>query len=102
MTAAQASNTNSELIGLANQQVVAAAEALRLTQANLQAGTMTTLDVLQAQDAASQARLRYAEAVVRYNQSEVDLLASLGLIDERGRSLHIATTVQPEDNSDDS
>ncbi len=102
VVAAQASDTNSELIGLANQQVVAAAEALRLTQANLQAGTMTTLDVLQAQDAASQARLRYAEAVVRYNQSEVDLLASLGLIDERGRSLHVATTTRSEEGADNS
>ena len=102
VTAAQASNTNSELIGLANQQVAAAAEALRLTQANLEAGTMTTLDVLQAQDAASQARLRYAEAVVRYNQSEVDLLASLGLIDEKGRTLHVAAAVQPAENSGDS
>ena len=100
--AAQASNTNSELIGLANQQVIAAVEALRLTQANFQAGTMTTLDVLQAQDAASQARLRYAEAVVRYNQSEVDLLASLGLIDERGRSLRLATTMRSEEDADNS
>ncbi|MCH8054394.1 MAG: hypothetical protein IH895_10055, partial [Planctomycetes bacterium] len=66
------------------------------------AGTMTTLDVLQAQDAASQARLRYAEAVVRYNQSEVDLLASLGLIDERGRSLHIATTMRLEEDAGNS
>ena len=43
---------------------------------------MTTLDVLQAQDAATQARLRYAAAVVRYNQSQVNLLAALGLLDE--------------------
>ena len=102
VVAAQASDTNSELIGLANQQVVAAVEALRLTQANFQAGTMTTLDVLQAQDAASQARLRYAEAVVRYNQSEVDLLASLGLIDERGRSLRLAKTMRSEEDADNS
>jgi outer membrane protein TolC len=31
-----------------------------LTQKNLQAGTGLTIDVLQAQDAADQARLRYA------------------------------------------
>ncbi len=47
----------------------------------LQAGAMTTLDVLQAQDAVARARLRHAEAVVRYNQAEVDLLAALGLLD---------------------
>lgn len=81
VTTSQASKANKDLIGLARQQVIAAAEALRLTEANLKAGTMTTLDVLQAQDAATQARLRYAEAVVRYNQSQVNLLASLGLID---------------------
>ena len=42
----------------------------------------TTLDVLQAQDAATQARLRYARAVVSYNQAQVNLLAALGLISE--------------------
>ncbi len=78
--AAQASDTNNQLIALSRHQVNAAEEALRLSQANLSAGTMTTLDVLQAQDAATQARLRYADAVVRYNQSQVNLLASLGLI----------------------
>lgn len=79
--ASQASHANFELIELANHQVVAAVEALRLTEANLRAGTITTLDVLQAQDAATQSRLRYAEAVVRYNQSQVNLLAALGLLD---------------------
>ncbi len=43
---------------------------------------MTTLDVLQAQDAVTQARLRHAEAVVQFNQSQVNLLAALGLLDE--------------------
>ena len=40
------------------------------------------LDVLQSQDEYAQARLRYAETVVHYNISQVDLLASLGLIDK--------------------
>ena len=80
--AAQASRANRELVGLANQQITAAQEALRLSEMNLQAGAMTTLDVLQAQDAATQARLRYAAAVVRYNQSQVNLLAALGLLSE--------------------
>ncbi|MEE9296517.1 MAG: TolC family protein [Phycisphaerae bacterium] len=83
VTANQASKANNELLGLSGQQVAAAAEALRLTEANLRAGTMTTLDVLQAQDAVTQARLRHAEAVVRYNQSQVNLLAALGLLDEQ-------------------
>ena len=80
VTATQAARTYDQLIDFARQQVTSAEEALRLSQANLQAGTMTTLDVLQAQDAATQARLRFAEAVVRYNQSQVRLLAALGLI----------------------
>lgn len=80
VAATQASRTYDQLIEFARQQVASAEEALRLSQANLQAGTMTTLDVLQAQDAATQARLRFAEAVVRYNQSEVRLLAALGLL----------------------
>ena len=45
-------------------------------------GTGLTIDVLQAQDAAYQARLRYATALVRYNQSQINLLAAIGLIDQ--------------------
>jgi len=80
VTATQAARTYDQLIEFARQQVASAEEALRLSQANLQAGTMTTLDVLQAQDAATQARLRFAEAVVRYNQSQIRLVAALGLM----------------------
>jgi len=80
VTATQAARTYDQLIEFARQQVTSAEEALRLSQANLQVGTMTTLDVLQAQDAATQARLRFAEAVVRYNQAQVRLLAALGLL----------------------
>lgn len=78
----QAGKANAELAALAVRQVAAAEEALGLTQANLQAGTMTTLDVLQAQDAVNQARLRHAAALVRYNQAPVDLLAALGVLNE--------------------
>jgi outer membrane protein TolC len=77
----QASITAAKLIPIARQQVAAAEEALRLAQYNLRAGTMLTLDVLQAQATAEQARLRYANALVRYNQSEVNLLSALGLVD---------------------
>jgi len=82
ITAAQASAAEDQLVALSRQQVASAQEALRLSEANLRAGTMTTLDVLQAQDAATQARLRYAHAVVRYNQAQVNLLAALGLLTE--------------------
>jgi outer membrane protein TolC len=82
VTLQQTSLTDKKTIPFARQGVTAAEEALRLTQKNLQAGTGLTLDVLTAQDAADQARLNYASAIVRYNQAEVDLLAALGLLDE--------------------
>jgi outer membrane protein TolC len=81
LTAHQASLTAAKLIPKAKQEVASAEEALRLTQKNLQAGTGLTIDVLQAQDTADQARLRYATALVRYNESQINLLAALGLID---------------------
>jgi outer membrane protein TolC len=82
VSAHQASITAAKLIPIAAQQVNSAAEALRLTQENLKSGTGLTVDVLQAENAADQARYRYATAIVRYNQSEVNLLAALGLIDQ--------------------
>jgi outer membrane protein TolC len=78
----QASLTAAKLIPIATQQVTSAEEALRLTQEDLKAGTGLTIDVLQAENAADRARLRYATAMVRYNQSQINLLAALGLIDE--------------------
>jgi outer membrane protein TolC len=78
----QASATNAKLVPMAKRQLAATEEALRLAQTNLRAGTMLTIDVLQAEDAVDGARLRYADAVVRYNQSQVNLIAALGVIDE--------------------
>ena len=82
VSAHQASLTAAKLIPVASQQVTSAEEALRLTQEDLKAGTGLTIDVLQAERAADRARLRYATALVRYNQSQINLLAALGLIDE--------------------
>jgi len=82
VSAHQASLTAAKVIPIATQQVTSAEEALRLTQENLKAGTGLTIDVLQAERAADRARLRYATAMVRYNQSQVNLLAALGLVDE--------------------
>jgi outer membrane protein TolC len=79
--AAQASTTQAKLIPIARRQVDSAQEALRLAQANLRAGTQLALDVLTAEDAVSQARVRHAQAVVRYNQSQINLLAAVGLLD---------------------
>ena len=81
VSAKQSSAANSKLIPVARRQLDSAQEALRLTQANLKAGTALLLDVLQAENAAEDARLRYVTAVVRYNQSQVNLLAALGLAD---------------------
>ena len=87
LRAAQASTTQSKLIPIARRQVDSAQEALRLAQANLRVGTQLTLDVLQAEDALSQARLRYAQAVVRYDQSQVNLLAAVGLLEPAALSI---------------
>ena len=91
VTALEASRTNSKLIEKARRQVNAASEGLRLTQANLKAGTMTTLEVLEAADAMARARLRHARAIVGYNQSQVDLLAALGLVSEETLGIVVAT-----------
>ena len=82
VSAHQAGFAAEKLIPLATQQVAAADEALRLTRANLAAGTGLTIDVLQAQDSADRAQLRYATALVQYNQAQINLLAALGLIDQ--------------------
>jgi multidrug efflux system outer membrane protein len=83
---AQDSATNAQLIPIAKQQVEAAAEALRLAQENFGAGTALSVDVLQAEDTLNEARLRYASSVTSYNQSQVNLLAALGLIDSMSLS----------------
>lgn len=83
----QESAAQSKLIPTAKQQVDAAAEALRLAQASLRTGNALTLDVLQAEDALSDARQRYANAILNYNKSQVALLAALGLLDEASLSL---------------
>jgi outer membrane protein TolC len=82
VSAHQASITAVKLIPIAGQEVASSEEALRLTQQNLTAGTGLTIDVLQAEDTAAKARLRRATAMVRYNQSQINLLAALGLIDQ--------------------
>jgi outer membrane protein TolC len=77
----QESRTQFELIGASQREVAFATEALRLTQVNLRAGTMITLDVLQAEDAVARARIHYATAVARYNQAQVNLIAAIGLLE---------------------
>lgn len=82
VAAHQASIFAKKAVPIARQQVKAAEEALRLTQQNILAGTGLLIDALQAQDAADQARLRYATAVVQYNQAQINLLGAMGLISQ--------------------
>ena len=81
VSAQQASLTHAALVPVAQRQLEAAEQALKLAQANLRAGTLLTVDVLQTQNEADRARLRYVEAVVRYNQSQIDLLAAMGILE---------------------
>lgn len=83
VTAQQASQTYAALVPIAREQIDSAGEALRLAESNLKAGTMLLLDVLQAEDEVNAARLRYANAVVRYNQAQANLLAAVGLLNGR-------------------
>jgi len=97
VTAHQTALTARKTIPFAQQEVTSAEEALRITLKNREIGTGLTLDVLITQDAANQARLHYATAVVRYNQAEVNLLATMGLIDPAKLS-DAANTLKPSKN----
>jgi len=95
----QESATQAQLIPAAQQQVDAASEALRLVRANFQVGNALFLDVLQSEDALSEARLRYVSAVVSYNRAQVNLLAALGRLDARSLTTPAAmpsTSVTPD------
>jgi outer membrane protein TolC len=87
VSAQQNSLTNAKLIPVASDQLKAAEEALRLAQANLKAGTMLTIDVLQVQAEVDRARLRYVDAVVHYNQAQVNFLAALGVLEPKAVAL---------------
>ena len=79
--ALQETRMHLDLIAQADQQLSAAQEAFRLTQVRFDNGMTTQFEVLQSQQTGAQARLHFTEAVVHYNRSQVDLLASLGLLD---------------------
>jgi outer membrane protein TolC len=82
VVSSQDSITYAQLVPIAEKQVTAAQEALRVTRENFQTGTGLFLDVLQAQDAVNLARIRLASAITNYNKSQVNLLAALGLLDQ--------------------
>ena len=71
-------DTTREQIELAKQEVEAAAEALRLSNERLKAGTALTLEVLAAEEALFNAKSRAAQGISEYNKAEYGLLRSIG------------------------
>jgi len=65
-------------ISVAEQAIASAQEAYRVTDAQLQAGTATTTDLLEAQSALTQARLNYLRAQYELAIARVNLRRSLG------------------------
>ena len=103
VSAQQSSATSAMLIPIAQEQVQAAEDALRKAQANVNAGTMLLLDVLQAEDEVDGARLRYVQAIAQYNKSQVKLLAALGLLDVTAltpATEHAAPVIGSEDGGE--
>ena len=90
-----ASRTTAQVLPIAAEQVQSAEEALRLSQSNLEHGNGLLLDVLQSQNGVDSARLRYADAVVRYNQSQIALLAAIGLLNNETLLLQASSMSQP-------
>ncbi|MEO6434552.1 MAG: TolC family protein [Tepidisphaeraceae bacterium] len=71
------------MIDNAHRLLESAEESLRLTRASLNVGTMTLLDVLQAESTLADARLRNSEAIARFDQAQINLVAALGMLDTR-------------------
>jgi outer membrane protein TolC len=65
-------------ISVAEQAITSAQEAYRVTDAQLQAGTATTTDLLEAQSALTQARLNHLRAQYELAISRVNLRRALG------------------------
>jgi outer membrane protein TolC len=65
-------------ISVAEQAIASAQEAYRVTDAQLQAGTATTTDLLEAQSALTQARLNYLRAQYELAIARVNLRRALG------------------------
>jgi outer membrane protein TolC len=63
----------------AQRELTAAENALRIARANYEGGLLPENDLLFAQQAADQARLRRLTAVARFNQAQLQLLADSGV-----------------------
>jgi len=74
------SMTAERQIDVASKAVVSSAEQLRLSRVRLANGVGTNIDVLQAQSAWVQALVNKANAIVLFNNAQVQLLHDIGLI----------------------
>ncbi len=63
----------------AQRELTAAENALKIAKANYEGGLLPESDLLLAQQAADQARLKRLSAVARYNQAQLQLLAEAGV-----------------------
>ena len=63
----------------AQRELTAGEAALRIARANYEGGLLPENDLLLAQQAADQARLRRLSAVARFNQAQLQLLAESGV-----------------------
>lgn len=67
-------------VSLALEQLAIANKALKQAQVSHQAGFSSNKDVLDAQVTSSQSRVNFANALIDYNLSQVQLLYEMGLI----------------------
>ena len=70
-----------EQIPLAEQELSAAQEAMRLHTARFKAGTSVALEIIETQDLVSRAQLNVARAIEAYNLAQLHLLAAAGVLD---------------------
>lgn len=69
-----------ELIDAAGKQVTSADESLRLSVVRLESGVGIYTDVIAAQLTATQARINYLNAIIKYNIAQAQLLFDMGVI----------------------
>jgi outer membrane protein TolC len=71
-----------QLIALADEEIVSIETTHRLSLARFTAGTALAFEVLDAQDALTEARLKRARYITEFNLAQARLLAASGALDE--------------------
>ena len=74
------SSASEKQISTAEEQLTAASEALRLAQIRLKNGVGINIDLLDTQRNYVNAMISKVRAIIQYNQAQIDLLRSVGLI----------------------